>query len=138
MEKFLRVYQELNADNLYLLKEIYSDDVQFIDPAHEINGLNQLTEYFSTLYKNVESIEFSFHDVLQQSDSCYLQWVMSFCHKSLAGGEAILVPGATYLRINDDRKVYHHRDYFDLGTMLYEHLPLLGWLLIRIKRRLGK
>ncbi|WP_163340495.1 nuclear transport factor 2 family protein [Desulfopila sp. IMCC35008] len=138
MEQFLKVYQELTAENLHLLKDIYSTDVRFIDPAHEINGLSQLTEYFAELYQNVESIEFTFHDVLQHDESCYLQWVMSFRHKSLAGGKTIHVPGTTYLRLNTDRKICHHRDYFDLGMMLYEHLPLLGRLLIRIKRRLGK
>jgi len=25
-----------------------------------------------------------------------------------------------------DGKVISHRDYFDLGEMLYEHIPLLG------------
>ena len=63
---------------------------------------------------------------------------MTFRHKSLAGGKTILVSGTTFLRLNDDNKVYFHRDYFDLGEMLYEHLPLLGRLLTTIKGRLGK
>lgn len=138
MDTFIKIYQGLNADNLHLLQDIYSTDIQFTDPAHEIIGLEQLTEYFTALYQNVESIEFTFHDVLQHDDSCYLQWVMTFRHKTFAGGKAICVPGTTFLRFNNDGKVCYHRDYFDLGTMLYEHLPLLGRLLTRIKRRLGK
>ena len=138
MEKFLAMYKDLSSDNLHLLQNIYSSDIQFIDPAHEINGLGKLTEYFSTLYQNAISIDFNFKDVVQQHNSCYLQWDMTFRHKSLAGGKTILVSGTTFLRFNDDHKVYFHRDYFDLGEMLYENLPLLGRLVISIKGRLGK
>lgn len=138
MEKFLQMYRELNSENLYILRDVYSSDVQFIDPAHEIKGLEKLTEYFSALYKNVDSIDFDFKDIVQQDSSCYLQWDMTFRHKSLAGGRAIVVSGATFLKLNENEKVYYHRDFFDLGAMLYEHLPLLGRVLTTIKGRLGK
>jgi hypothetical protein len=35
-------------------------------------------------------------------------------------------------------KIYYHRDYFDMGAMLYEHLPLLGRIIQRLKHRLGQ
>ncbi len=138
MEKFFAMYQGLSSDNLHLLQNVYSSDIQFVDPAHDISGLDELTKYFSALYQNVTSIDFDFKDVVQQHNSCYLQWDMTFRHKSLAGGKTILVSGTTFLRLNDDHKVCFHRDYFDLGEMLYEHLPLLGRLLTTIKGRLGK
>ncbi len=34
-------------------------------------------------------------------------------------------------------KVYRHRDYFDAGAMLYEHLPVLGRVVSWLKRRVG-
>jgi hypothetical protein len=138
MEKFLAMYKDLSSENLHILQDVYSTDIRFIDPAHEINGLGTLTEYFSTLYQNVISIGFDFKDVVRQHNSCYLQWDMSFRHKSLAGGRTILVSGTTFLRLNNDHKVCFHRDYFDLGEMLYENLPLLGRLVTTIKGRLGK
>ena len=138
MEKFLQMYKELSLENLHLLQDVYSSDIQFIDPAHEISGLKHLTDYFSALYQNVNSIDFEFKDVVRQDSSCYLQWDMAFRHKSFAGGRTIVVSGTTFLKINDNDKVCYHRDYFDLGAMLYEHLPLLGRLLTTIKARLGK
>ncbi|HGP4674712.1 TPA: nuclear transport factor 2 family protein, partial [Vibrio cholerae O1] len=35
-------------------------------------------------------------------------------------------------------KVTYHRDYFDMGEMLYEQLPVLGQVIRAIKRRLGQ
>ena len=34
-------------------------------------------------------------------------------------------------------RVYRHRDYFDAGALLYEHLPLLGSVIAWLKRRLA-
>ncbi len=61
MANFLSMYKSLNRDNLHILKTVYTEDVRFIDPAHEINGLEHLTNYFSALYQNLDSIDFSFH-----------------------------------------------------------------------------
>lgn len=138
MDKFFSLYQDLNSTNLHLLSQIYRADIQFIDPAHEINGLKNLTHYFSSLYQNLDSIDFIFHDVVQQAGSCYVQWDMTFCHGRLSRGNPITVSGATFLRFDDDDKVFYHRDYFDLGTMLYEYIPLLGRIITSIKTRLGQ
>ncbi|QHF41154.1 transcriptional regulator [Pseudomonas sp. S34] len=32
---------------------------------------------------------------------------------------------------------YRHRDYFDAGALLYEHLPVLSRAIAWLKRRLG-
>ncbi|MBI3907331.1 MAG: transcriptional regulator [Pseudomonas fluorescens] len=32
---------------------------------------------------------------------------------------------------------YRHRDDFDAGSLHYEHLPVLGRAIARLKRRLG-
>jgi len=68
MKEFLDVYQKLNRDNLHLLGTVYAENVQFIDPAHEVNGLKEMTAYFAALYQNVESINFLFHHSLEVKD----------------------------------------------------------------------
>lgn len=137
MEKFLTTYQALNADNLEILSEIYGAEVVFIDPAHEIQGLWQLTEYFKKLYRDINHINFNFHHPLQMNDVGYVQWSMTFSHPSIKKGKDIVVEGATFVRFGDKGKVVYHRDHFDLGSMLYQHIPLLGGVIKTINRRLG-
>ena len=62
---------------------------------------------------------------------------MTFSHPRLAAGQPVRVEGAPRLEFDDADKVCLHRDYFDLGAMLYEQLPLLGALVRTIKGRLG-
>ena len=138
LETFLHTYQHLNKDNLDSLKDIYSDDVQFIDPAHEIQGLDNLQHYFQELYQNARNVQFSFSNTSQSGHEAFVEWEMAFNHPKLSKGRQINVPGVSRLRFNESGKVMYHRDFFDLGAMLYERLPLIGSLISFIKRRLGK
>lgn len=137
MENFIEVYRHLNRDNLQLLSTIYSEDVVFTDPAHEITGIDQLQSYFASLYRNIHSASFGFDHTLRSGDYAYLRWTMEFSHPRLSGGKTISLPGVSSLQFNPDDKVFRHHDFFDMGTMLYEHLPLLGSIVKTIKKRLG-
>ena len=53
------------------------------------------------------------------------------------GNKYINVDGITQLKVVDDIIVYH-KDYYDLGEMVYEHIPLLGYFVKKIKTRLAK
>lgn len=138
MKNFLDVYQNLNRDNLHILGTIYTVDIHFVDPAHEIIGIENLTSYFSSIYQNVQYIEFAYHQIHELKSEAYVQWDMTFVHRKLAGERPITVSGITFLQFNNDGMVCFHRDYFDLGAMVYEHVPLLGRLVTSIKRSLGK
>jgi hypothetical protein len=48
--------------------------------------------------------------------------------------QPVVVPGMTYLRFAD--RISYQRDHFDAGALVYEHVPLLGWLIRLLKRRL--
>ncbi len=134
---FMEVYKDLSRNNLERLQEIYSRDIFFSDPAHQINGLASLQDYFRNLYEHIESIDFDFNHHQQVDNDAYVQWEMTFRHPRIARGKPVVVPGASFLKFDKSGKVHRHRDYFDLGTMLYEHVPLLGALIKKIKKGLG-
>jgi hypothetical protein len=133
VERFKQTYNRLNAQSLGLLNELYSHDVVFQDPFRRMSGLPALTEYFAELYRHVELSSFVFEDEIVQGNSAVLTWTMSLKHPRLNGGDVVTVPGSTHIRFRD--KVTYHRDYFDGGAMLYEHLPLIGLVIRMIKER---
>lgn len=135
LERFLDTYQRLNRDNLDLLDAMYSEDVRFSDPAHSLTGLTALRAYFTELYANVEHITFDFADPHSSGNQVYVQWRMRLRHPRLNRGAEVVVPGVSCLHFADDGRVDDHRDYFDLGLLLYEQLPLLGPLVRAVKRR---
>lgn len=131
--KFKAMYMTLNKDNLQLLQDVYSDDVVFIDALHEIKGLPALETYFAGMYENLSSSEVEVTDLQCGDGVAYLSWVMRYAHPKLAGGKVIALEGATQIKFDD--KVTYHRDYADMGQMLYEHIPVLGSVIKLVKRR---
>ena len=136
-ERFVAAYE--NRDGLLpaSLEAMYTEDVCFEDPAHAIQGRTEFLRYFNQLIADLGDCRFKFHRVICQDNDIFLAWTLFFTHRNLAGGEVIRVEGATLAKTRGGR-IYFHRDYFDLGAMLYEHVPLLGPVVSHFKRKLGK
>jgi hypothetical protein len=137
LHRFAEGFSALNKDNLQRLGELYSADIHFTDPLHDVHGLSDLQDYFAQLYANVEQLDFQFQgfDNVSESEG-YLRWLMTYSHPRLHKGLPIEVKGCSHLRWRDER-VHRHHDYFDAGALLYEHLPLMGPAVAWLKRRMA-
>ncbi len=125
LSRFVETYQALNKTNLHLLDDIYTTDITFSDPLHTVTGLTELHAYFAALYENVNAIHFTIHESYITENKGFLYWEMNYAHPKFNQGKSITVSGHSALTFSGD-KVSHHRDYFDVGEMMYQHLPLIG------------
>ena len=136
LKQFTQLFNNLSAGNIRDIRAVYSDDVRFQDPFTAVKGLEELTEYFSGAYENVISSHFDFgQPVINGRDVC-IPWIMRLRHKRIRGGRQINVDGISQLTIQDG-KVTSHRDYFDVGQLLYENLPVLGRAIRWIRGQAG-
>ena len=136
VDKFIEIYQQLDSTNLDLLSDIYCDNIQFIDPMHEINGIVELRRYFGNLYSNVKHCQFDICDSFNSDNNAFIYWTMHYAHPKLSSGKTISVEGHSKL-IFEDGKIIKHRDYFNVGELLYKHIPLLGSVIKLIDKRAG-
>ncbi len=136
-QKVRALYMRFDKKILKNLTDIYSDDIQFRDPLHALNGIAKLTDYYASNMENLVDCRFEFHHSLEMIErgEAILFWTMHYRHKKIAGGKPLELTGNSHLLFND--KVYYHRDYYDAGAMLYEHLPLLGSAIRYVKKRIG-
>jgi hypothetical protein len=134
LTNFLSVYQKLSLDNLSLLNDIYHSKVTFIDPIQQVEGISDLTHYFEHLYQNLLFCRFDIDDVLLDSNKAAIYWTMSYQHKKLNANNTVYVQGSSLIKMLDGKVIYH-RDYVDLGAMLYEQIPLVGKVIKAIKAR---
>lgn len=136
-QKVRDLYFRFDEQSLGSLADIYSDDIQFRDPLHAVNGLGNLADYYGSMMIDLIECRFEFHHSLEMCErgEAVLFWTMHYRHKKLAGGKSLELTGNTHLLFND--KVYYHRDYFDAGSMLYEHIPVMGFAIRTIKKRVG-
>lgn len=137
LDTFLESFNRLDSTRLDLLDKIYHPDICFTDPAHTLEGLPALKQYFASLYENVRSVRFIFDTRMMSGDKAFVTWTMKLSHPRLSKGRTISVDGCSHLGFAPDGRVMFHRDYFDLGAMIYEHLPVVGGLIRTAKKRLG-
>lgn len=137
IETVADVYQKLSKETLGNLTNIYHQDVVFEDAAHKLTGWDELSSYFDNLYQNVIDCSFDVKSTHQADDAGFIIWEMHLRHPKLKSGDVVSVQGVSHIQFKDG-KVIHHRDYFDMGEMLYENLPLLGSVIKTIKKRLGQ
>ena len=133
LERFKDNFKDLQQADWSKLGEIYANDIVFRDPVHELRGLVVLEDYFTTLCADLNGCRFEYLDQVASDNAAYLKWVMHFKHPRL-GNQAIDVRGVSHIRWSE--KIEFHEDFYDLGAMLYERLPVLGnvtrWLKLRL------
>ena len=139
IDRFANFYQTLAIADITQLEQIYANDITLIDPVGTHHGLAQLTAYFENLLVNAKHCEFAIHHIAahEQQDllthqSFTVTWTMSFATPRLNAGETIHVDGITLLKVRDDA-IFFHQDYYDLGQMVYEHVPILKFIIKKIK-----
>ena len=147
IKRFKALYQTLGAVEAEsvrdqpLLEQVYSENIEFRDPLHSIHGLPSLRSYMDNMYGNVISCEFVFlaewinETAADGKGSACIKWDMIFSHRKLAGGKKIIVRGVSHIRFGE--RIDYHEDVFDVGSMLYEHIPLMGKIILWLKGRLS-
>lgn len=134
VELFKRYYTDLMVLDLCHLDQLYDENVHFKDPIHEIRGLASLQDYFMDLCGNVKECRFEFLDILQSDNTAYIKWNMHYRHPKLQGGQLLTLKGVSQIQF--DQRITYHEDIYDVGAMIYEHLPLMGLATKAIKKRL--
>ena len=140
IENFCKIYTDICQISPADLENIYSKRVTFVDPITTHEGIEQVKTYFNNLLTQAESCKFLIHNTLTIADpnspvSHVVNWKMTLVLKRST--KVITLDGTTQLKVEDEKIIYH-KDYYDLGEMVYEHIPLLGSIIKMIKRRLAK
>lgn len=135
-EKIEKIFNGLNKDTMHLVDEFYHAQARFEDPIGSHNGVESIRNYYANLYQNVQSIRFDFSKHICQGTDCASTWVMHLQAEGLNGGKPISVIGNSVFQFDSSGKVIYHRDYFDMGEFIYEHIPVLKNIIGYIKSKL--
>ena len=127
-------FNKVNYENMETLcRQFYDPQIRFVDPLGEVNGIDNMIKYYRNLYQNVISIRFDSVNHFDKNSEKVFEWKMHLKHKKINGGDLIIVDGVSVFRYSLGKVVYH-RDYFDLGVMLYENVPIIGSIITRIRK----
>ena len=112
---------------------VYAPDAYLNDTLAGIDGAARIENYFHHTMQKTRVLNVRFIDRAQTGIDWFVRWEMTVEHGSLAGGEPVLSYGVTQFRFDKQGRVLLHKDFWDAGTGLYEHLPVLGSVIRRLR-----
>lgn len=127
-------YETMSPTSIARLDRYYAPDAHFIDPFNDVSGLPAIRRIFEHMFTQVADPSFEVIDVIAGPDRCVLIWLFRF---GAPGSTRHCIQGASHVRWDAQDRVIAHRDYWDPARELYERIPLLGWLMRGLRRRLS-
>ncbi len=133
--RYIAFFETLTPDRLTDLRTVTTADIHFVDPFNDVVGREAVARVLKGMYADTEQPRFSVTHRAFDGDVCFLRWVFA-CRVRALGGDW-RIDGMSELRFAPDGRVRDHIDHWDAGGQFYQRLPVLGWVVRRIRRRLG-
>jgi hypothetical protein len=136
LKRFTNLFSELSPERIReRVRDVYADDVYFNDTLKEIRGIDALEGYLVESAEAVESCTVDVEDVASHDGNYYVRWIMDIRFKRFAQGKTTRSIGVSHLRFDARGKIVLHQDYWDAASGLFEHVPLIGYGIRKIKAR---
>ena len=129
-------FNRVDNDHMDWVDDFYTREATLDDPVGSHVGRDSIKAYYQSMYAPVTEIRFEFEEIIGVDGVFFAPWVMKLRSRKLRGGDLIEVHGTSRLEFDlDSHRVKAHRDDFDMGAMVYEHIPVLGAIIRWIKRQ---
>jgi hypothetical protein len=134
-QKFFADFSPQKID--VLLDQTYASDAWFNDTLKTIRGRDEMRGYLKHGAEAVESCVVEVKETLSnESGDYFIRWVMTIRFKRFKKGIDTQTIGMSHVRFNSAGLVCFHQDYWDATAGIFEHIPVLGWMIGKIKARL--
>lgn len=138
LARFAAFFSSFAPDRVQsLLAQTYAEDVYFNDTLKAVRGIDALGHYLGESAEAVQDCRVQIHETTRTGEGEYLvRWSMMIRFKRFKRGQDTWTVGMSHLRFDADGLVVYHQDYWNAADGLFQHIPVLGWAIDAIKRRL--
>ncbi len=134
IDQLKSLYKTFDSTTLEQLPNLYHEHIHFKDPIHSLEGIKSLREYFAGFCNSQAQYTFEFTNELVNHSQAFLQWRMHYRHPKLKQGKPLTLEGITLIKF--DSRIFYHEDFYDMGAMIYQHIPIVGWAIKKINNQL--
>ncbi|WP_027857553.1 nuclear transport factor 2 family protein [Marinobacterium jannaschii] len=131
--RYCELFSHLSLDNVDLLGELVSDDIEFRDPFNHLSGRDAFIGVMREMFEQLESPVFEVEQIDAVADGAYVIWQFK-ARAPLIG--LWRQPGLSRIRVNEAGLIDQHLDYWD-SAGFYSRIPLLGAVLRWLKARIA-
>jgi hypothetical protein len=137
LANFKALFQRLDpSQTAARVKQTYARELFFNDTLKTITDHEVLAHYMAETAANVDACLVEIDATHRAGDDFYLRWRMEIRFKKFKRGVPTHSIGISHLRMNSAGQIVLHQDYWDAAGGLFEHVPILGAVIRKIKARL--
>ena len=139
LARIVRVIETLEPDNCESIAALYAPKARFRDPFNDVIGSERITAIYRHMFEQVDEPRFVVTRVVgtPADGQRVLFWDFRFRFRRPLARHARATSGCTLMQFDAAGLIVDHQDYWDPAAGLYEHFPLLGGVLRRLRRRIG-
>ncbi len=128
-------FENLAPDNVDQLSELVTDDFTFQDPFTTLQGPRDVIAYLAKAFTDAENPRFVVTHRALDGDMGFLRWRFSAKVPVIGDWE---FTGMSEVTFNEQGSLLaSHIDHWDAGQNFYAKLPILGWIIRRLARRVA-
>jgi len=131
--EYIQFLESMEPQSLDRLGEYVAEDVRFIDPFNDVCGLQAMHAIFRHMFDAVGPLRFEVTHSASNGRTLHLGWRFS----ARLRGQPWSFDGTSLVTFDDAGMIVSHLDFWDAGAAFYERLPIIGWLLRKVRRRIA-
>ena len=114
--------------------DIFDSKICFEDPFQKVIGIEKVYKVFEHMFQSLYAPRFIVNEIVCVKQIAYLRWTFTYQRSYKHPIEKFT--GVSRVQFLEDGKVLSHVDYWDAAENIYEKIPLLGFIMRLIKKRI--
>ena len=110
----------------------YHMDIVFQDPIQKVEGKQAFNEMCNRLTDRCEELQMKISSIAQGKNEIFMTWEMIMIFRKTPSTSLY---GCTKLTLNEDGRIIHQRDYYDLWGDIFANVPAMKHLYPRFMKR---
>ncbi|MEO8672853.1 MAG: nuclear transport factor 2 family protein [Tahibacter sp.] len=138
LARFRLFFADFSPDKVErLLDATYAEHLYFDDTLKQIHDREVLRHYLRDSATAVEACRVEILQITPDGQgNHYVRWRMCIRFRRFARGRDTWSIGVSHIRFDAQGRVVFHQDYWNAAVGLFQHVPVLGWMIRAIQRRL--
>lgn len=135
IDAYLDFFANISRARLSELDALTTDDIHFVDPFHDVRGRAAMRRVLEQMFDAMREPRFVIDRHVAADAIAFVSWRFSATLK--APKRIVTLVGASELHFDSAGRVSAHIDHWDAARQVYEQVPVLGFILRRLRQRLG-
>jgi hypothetical protein len=129
-----RYFETLTRETLPDIAGLATPGMRFRDPFNDVRGIDDVVRLLGSMYAH-GTPRFEVLDRALGQSAGYILW--RFTNDPGGGRAPWIIVGMSEVHFAPDGRISEHIEHWDAGGQFYAHIPVLGWLIRLVRRRLA-